>query len=193
MPLSLLCLDASHLLLPVGAAWWVAAVGGFRLLGFGEPVVTLTAIHFHFAGFGALAVVGGAGVLANADAPRWYAASALTTLAAIPLTAVGILTAPWVERASATLLALGLLATGAWLVRHAAPVAGSRSRAAGWLLRVSGASLGLSMTAAVAFAWTGSGGDAGRYSQLLPLERMLALHGAARGRDPGAPARRRRT
>lgn len=178
LPLSLLCLDAGHLLLPIGAGWWLAATAGVRLLGFGEPVVTLTALHFHFAGLGALAVVGGAGVLANTDAPRWYAASALATLGAIPLTALGILTDPAVERASATLLAAGLLAAGAWLVLKAAPVAAGRNRAAGWLLRVSGASLGVSMTAALVFAWTGSGGDAGRYSQVLPLERMLALHGA---------------
>lgn len=42
--------------LTVGAAWLVIGAGDFQVAGIGEPISTLTGVHFHFAGFGALVI-----------------------------------------------------------------------------------------------------------------------------------------
>lgn len=43
----------AFLYLPVGGAWLVASRLGFTPMNFQEPVVLLTAVHFHYAGFAA--------------------------------------------------------------------------------------------------------------------------------------------
>jgi YndJ-like protein len=51
--LKMACLVASFLYLPIGSAWLVASRFGLTPMGFQEPIVLLTAVHFHFAGFAA--------------------------------------------------------------------------------------------------------------------------------------------
>ena len=43
--------DLGHFDLVLGAAWLVASRSGMRPLGFQEPIMLLTAVHFHYAGF----------------------------------------------------------------------------------------------------------------------------------------------
>ena len=45
------CFAVGQVYLPVGASWLVISRLGLRPLGFHEPIVLLTAVHFHFAGF----------------------------------------------------------------------------------------------------------------------------------------------
>ena len=45
------CVTTAFLYLPIGCSWLVASRGGFAPMGFQEPIVLLTAVHFHFAGF----------------------------------------------------------------------------------------------------------------------------------------------
>ena len=47
------CSIASFLYLPIGCAWLIASRFGLGPMGFQEPIVLLTAVHFHFAGFAA--------------------------------------------------------------------------------------------------------------------------------------------
>lgn len=47
------CLIVSYVYLPIGCAWLVASRSGLSPMGFQEPIVLLTAVHFHFAGFAA--------------------------------------------------------------------------------------------------------------------------------------------
>jgi hypothetical protein len=51
--LKLACIIVSFLYLPVGCAWLIASRLGLTPMGFQEPIVLLTAVHFHFAGFAA--------------------------------------------------------------------------------------------------------------------------------------------
>lgn len=44
-------LDVAHVDLILGACWLVASRAGWRPMGFQEPIILLTAIHFHFSGF----------------------------------------------------------------------------------------------------------------------------------------------
>src|SRR5215813_3899071 len=54
-------LDAGLIFLPVGGAWLVAARLGIQPLGFGDTIVLLTAVHFHFARFASPILAGLAG------------------------------------------------------------------------------------------------------------------------------------
>jgi hypothetical protein len=46
-----ICFAAGEMYLAVGGAWLVASRVGMQPAGFVEPIVLLTAVHFHFAGF----------------------------------------------------------------------------------------------------------------------------------------------
>jgi hypothetical protein len=52
-------LDLAHADLVLGAAWLVISRAGWRPMGFQEPIILLTAVHFHYSGF-ATAVIGAA-------------------------------------------------------------------------------------------------------------------------------------
>jgi hypothetical protein len=56
------CAIVSFLYLPIGCAWLVASRSGLSPMGFQEPIVLLTAVHFHFAGFGAPLLAAAAGM-----------------------------------------------------------------------------------------------------------------------------------
>jgi hypothetical protein len=91
-----LAIDVALLCLPGGAVWMLAWLGDFPLLGFQGLWVLLTAIHFHFAGFGCLLITGLLGRLLWAhrtSAPRaWrlHPAVAVGLMGAFPLLAAGI-------------------------------------------------------------------------------------------------------
>ena len=86
------CANVSFLYLPVGCAWLVASRLGLTPLNFQEPIVLLTAVHFHFAGFAAPLLTLAAG---SRVAGRGHIARTV-----FKLVTVGILAGP------------GLLATG---------------------------------------------------------------------------------
>jgi len=46
-----LLVDLGHFDLVLGSAWLVASRSGMRPLGFQEPILLLTAVHFHYSGF----------------------------------------------------------------------------------------------------------------------------------------------
>jgi hypothetical protein len=52
-------LDVAHVDLVLGASWFVVSRAGWRPMGFQEPIILLTAIHFHYSGF-ATAVIASA-------------------------------------------------------------------------------------------------------------------------------------
>ena len=43
--------DIAHVDLALGATWLVVSRGGWRPMGFQEPIILLTAVHFHYSGF----------------------------------------------------------------------------------------------------------------------------------------------
>lgn len=51
--LKMACVILSFSYLPVGCAWLIASRLGLTPINFQEPIVLLTAVHFHFAGFAA--------------------------------------------------------------------------------------------------------------------------------------------
>lgn len=106
-----LSIDAGLLYLPVAGAWLVIYRLGIQPFGYGEMIILLTAVHFHFAGFATPIIAGMNGrVLASRNYPRKvFAVVILAVVAAMPLVAAGITFSPWLGFIGALLLTVGLL------------------------------------------------------------------------------------
>jgi hypothetical protein len=131
----------------VAAAAFVASRAGLELFGIGEPIVQLTAVHFIYAGVGAVTLAGAV----SAVGPLGRIAVALT-ISAPPVVATGFLVRhPLPQVGGAVLMSAGVLVTAALQLR-----AGStdhRPRSPGRvLLVVSGLAPWVPMGLAVAWA-----------------------------------------
>jgi hypothetical protein len=148
--------------------WAVAATFTFvdRLgidTGFSPTIVLLTAAHFHFAGFGLLA-------LASLLAPSrpWLRASLLGLMIGIPLTAVGFIVASDAVNALGALL-VGLSGIG---VAIAFLVSGSPGGTQ-WGWRLAGGALLIGMTLGITWSLAILSGHT-----LLDIDVMIRTHGA---------------
>jgi hypothetical protein len=175
-----LAVDVGLLLLPIGGVWLLASRAGASLLGFHEPVVTLTAAHFHYAGFAAPVVLGCVGrffALAEGTTALAYRIATLTVCAAIRLTAIGITTTHVIEATAAVTLACGMLVACALLLSVVPRRAAARSRVAAALFVIAGAALLGTMGLAATFALTSSAGRQSTFSGPLSVQTMIDLHG----------------
>ena len=131
--------------------------------GFSPAIVLLTATHFHFAGFGLLAV---ASLLAVER--RWVAASVAGLMAGIPLTALGFVLA------SNPISAAGALVTGLSGIGVAIALVSARvAMRADWLARVAGVALLVGMPMGIAWSMAILAGVV-----FLDLDTMIRTHGA---------------
>lgn len=156
--------------LTFGAGWLSLSRLGVAPMGFGEPIVLLTAMHFHYAGFAASTMA--ALVLGELSASRvhWGGPTAAAIIAGPVLLAMGWASWPPLKLAGAVSLALGVV-TLAWLMLGLDRVGLGR-----WLLRVSAGSIPLGMTLALAYVfgeWTGQ--------TWVDMPRMAAFHGTLNG------------
>jgi Ca2+/Na+ antiporter len=152
--------------LATGAAFAFADRLGVQPFGFPADVITLTMVHFHFAGF-ALPL---AGALAFACRPhRWLEVATGAVIVGIPTTALGFFgfaAANWV---GALLTATGGFGIGLATIAVARTLA---TRPAAVLAVVGGASLLVSMPLAIAYATQALIGTA-----WLSVGTMAAIHG----------------
>jgi hypothetical protein len=81
-----ICLAVSLLSLSVGGCWLVLSRAGISPLEFLEPIVLLTAVHFHFAGFATALIAGETVAAIRAAEPRHFRA--------IRFAAAGVLLGP---------------------------------------------------------------------------------------------------
>ena len=109
------CRSIALLFLPVGAGWLAASRAGIRPMGFEEPIVLLTAMHFHYAGFAATLFVGLA--LPRLASVRVNRLAAVGVIAGTPLLAAGFVLATWLKVIAAILLLGGLGVICARVVR----------------------------------------------------------------------------
>lgn len=170
-PLDGHCRDAALVFSAVGGAWVLADRGGWRPLGFLPEIVTLTAVHFHYAGL-LLPLVAGL-VQRELFFLRLAARVAVAVVLGVPAVALGITATQlgWgrsLETAAGLWLALAGMALGILQVRLA--LDGRRSPAATrLLLGAAGVALFLGMVLAAAYAL--------RVGPWLGLPQMRALHG----------------
>lgn len=171
-----LCIDAGLLYLPVGAAWMLFNRLGYGPLGFGETIVILTAVHFHYAGFAAPILAGLAGrQIASTRPALWplFRLVAIGVIAGIAMVATGITLArytPVVEVAAALLFAASMMALALLMLLAVVPT--MRGRLAQALLIVSAASLVVTMLLAATYAMGSFVG-----MPLIGIPRMVQLHG----------------
>ena len=110
-PIAESSIDAGLLYLTVGAGWLLVYRLGVQPFDYGETIILLTVVHFHFAGFAAPIIAGLSGrVLATRNYPRkMFGVSVFAIVAAMPLVAAGITFSPWLGFIGALLISIGLL------------------------------------------------------------------------------------
>ncbi|HNB54279.1 MAG TPA: YndJ family transporter, partial [Anaerolineales bacterium] len=110
-----LCFVVAQVYVPVGAIWFVGSRLGVGLMEFSEPIILLTAIHFHFAGFAAPILAGLVGQHFNQPTNQpthpllliFYRIVAFIVMLGPALVAVGITFSPVVEALAGAILAFG--------------------------------------------------------------------------------------
>lgn len=133
-------------LLAVGGAWLVAFRSGLYL-GYGPTVAELTAVHFHYAGFGATLM---SALALRHVRSRLSAGAGLLVVIGTPLTAAGFaLGAPSLTLVGPILLAAGLLTNAALTAVVIAPRQPAATR---WLLTISSVAVLVPMLLGVDYA-----------------------------------------
>lgn len=120
--LSELCFGVGQLYLLIGGVWFVLSRAGARPLGFYEPIVLLTAVHFHYAGFAAPILAGmivhffaTATSFPLRGASFWILRGVVAIVLAGPaLLAAGFLLDPRVKLVAALALVVGEIGLAAW-------------------------------------------------------------------------------
>jgi YndJ-like protein len=110
-PLAESSIDAGLIYLQVAGAWLVVYRLGIQPFGYGETIILLTVVHFHFAGFAAPIIAGMNGrVLATRNHPEpIFAFSIFAIVTAMPLVAAGITLSPVLGLFGTLLLSVGLV------------------------------------------------------------------------------------
>jgi YndJ-like protein len=115
-------IDAGLLYLPVAGVWLVIYRLGIQPFEYGETIILLTVVHFHFAGFAAPIIAGLSGrVLVTRSHPRrLFSICVVAIVGAMPLVAAGITFSPWLGLLGALFLTTGLallaVLTVAWVI-----------------------------------------------------------------------------
>lgn len=138
---------AAGVYLLVGAAWLAFDRADAEVAGFGQPLVQLTAVHFHYAGFATAVLVGC--LWRHRPADSWAGAAALTTIAAPPLVAAGFTWFGPLQIAGAVMLTVGVWMAAVVTLRG---VVRDVRAPASWLLGLSAVSVFVPMVLAVQWA-----------------------------------------
>jgi hypothetical protein len=164
------CFAVGEGYLLVAGAWLVASRAGLQVLSFHEPIVLLTAVHFHFAGF-ASAVLAGLVVEASAAASgnRLLRAACLAVVLGPGVLGLAFLLGPKVKLVAALLIASGQIGLAGRMVRVGAAAKSGTGR---WLLFVASTSIAAGMILASVWA-------IGEYplQAFVNIRRMAAFHG----------------
>ena len=145
-----LAVSAGMMYLPVGGAWLVASRLGFQPLGFGDTIVLLTAVHFHFAGFAAPLLAGLAG--RQLPSSRTLATASIAIVFGTPLVAAGITLSPTIALGGTLLVACGLVLLGCVVIFRVVPKL--QVRVAQVLLVIGSLSSLVAMVLAVLYAYS---------------------------------------
>jgi hypothetical protein len=168
-----ICISAGLLYLAVGGVWLVLSRSGTTPMHFAEPIILLTAVHFHFTGFALAVITGATGRALPTHAPRFaflYPYVAAGIVGGPPMLAAGfVLGSPIWKLVAALFLAFVCVLLAILLL---SVVRNVKPRTAQILLCISAASLIIGMVLAGAYV---IGDFTQRYWLLIP--RMARLHG----------------
>jgi hypothetical protein len=158
---------AGCLMLPIGGGWLMLSRLGVGVLGFEEPLILLTAVHFHYAAYATLVLVGSVGrAVGDGRAFRVIAGGAM---AGPPLLAAGITFSPLLEVVAAGVVVLSVCGLGAVTLARVAPHVPGAARV---LLTLSSVSAFAAMALALAYA-------VGQLTShpIVSLGQMARIHG----------------
>jgi hypothetical protein len=164
------CVTLGFLALPTAGAWLVASRLGQALMGFNEPFLILTAVHFHYAGLLVPVILGTAGRFLSPETAtaRAYRVLGPAACLGVWLVALGITLGGPAEAALGLLFEVILLAVAVVL----ASIAGQLGPWADWLLRLAVASAFVGLALAAAYSL-------GRLGLPAPdINLMARAHGA---------------
>jgi YndJ-like protein len=149
-----LCIAAGLVYLPIGGVWLIASRLGIQPFGFGDTIVLLTAVHFHFAGFAApiLAGLAGNALPTNGIVNSAFRVAAIGIVAGTPLVAGGITFSPVLALAGAIVVSVGLIVLSALVIGWVVPSLPSASAQA--LLIISSVATLPAMVLACAYAYS---------------------------------------
>jgi hypothetical protein len=169
-----ICVTMSFSYLPIGCAWLVASRYGLNPMDFQEPIVLLTAVHFHFAGFAAPLLTRAAAAALGKTAvhtQRLFRAVAVGVLAGPGLLAAGFVIGPRLKLAAAMLLVASEIGLAFFFL---AALKAMRPRLAQVLVAFSAASVLFAMVFAGVWA-------IGEFplQPFVHLAQMAKFHGAA--------------
>lgn len=170
-PVHELSIDAGMLFLPV-AGVWLAIYRFGEPVNYGETIVLLTVVHFHFAAFATLIIAGLCGrYLEGRDYPEYMlGASSFSIIVAMPLVATGITYSPWMGFFGTLLLALGLLLLAVLTVGWVIPsITGLGERL---LLSIAAASSCAAIVLAALYAYS-----LATHTLILDIPTMAMTHG----------------
>lgn len=154
-PLHESSIDAGLLYLPVAGGWLIIYRLGVQPFDYGETIILLTVVHFHFAGFAAPIIAGLTGkMLATTGQPtgRAYAFVVVAIVAAMPLVAAGITFSPLIGLAGTILIAAGLVTLAVLTLGRVVPAIPSLS--ARLLLSIAALSSCTAMVLACLYAYS---------------------------------------
>ena len=154
----------------VAGVWLVASRAGVQLLAFQEPIVLLTAVHFHFAGFASAVLAGLADhAYVGHRGHRVLRAALLAVILGPGILGLAFLLGPKVKLVAALLIAAGQLGLATGMLRISIAAKSSSAR---WLLFVAAGSVAAGMVLAAVWA-------IGEYplQAFVNIRQMAAFHG----------------
>jgi hypothetical protein len=97
--------------IPVAGVWLIVHRLGIQLLGYGDTIILLTAVHFHFAAYAApiLAGLTGRRLSQFAGASRVFKLTPMGIIAGTPLVAAGISFSPVLALVGTLMISIGLV------------------------------------------------------------------------------------
>ena len=119
-----LAIDAGLLYLPIAGVWLVVYRFGVQPFGYGETIILLTAVHFHFAGFASPLIAGLVGkklASLNRIPVRFFAVTVFAIVAAMPLVAAGITFSPLLGWLGTLMLTTGLVMLAGLTIKSILP------------------------------------------------------------------------
>ena len=168
--------EAGLLYLPVGGIWLLITRLGHEPLGLGEPIVLLTAVHFHFSGFAACVYAACAGhilQLHRVPGALLFHLANLGVIGGTFLVAIGFLVSMPVKFAAIVLYAASLVTLAVLIARALCKLEDHVGRC---LLAVSLASLAFGMLLATVYGL----GEA-LEDLLISIPQMADIHGPVNG------------
>lgn len=104
-------ITAGLILVPVAGVWMVVHRLGIQILGYGDTIILLTAVHFHFAAYAApiLAGLAGRSLSQYAGVSRVFKFTPILIIAGTPLVAAGISFSPALALSGTVMISIGLV------------------------------------------------------------------------------------